>query len=268
MFKDYYGFTKNPFDKQSLSEKDAFLSKDHKEMTACLSYLSKLRGIGVFTSDPGFGKTYALRCFTKTLDTNLNEVAYLTLSTVSILDFYRQLCNALGIDTPYGKAAMFRVIQERLYHLFKEKRKPLLLILDEAQKLSPAILNDLKMIMNHDFDSISCFSIVLAGEKHLNTNLEKPPQEALRQRIVISYNFDGLSDDETEAYLVHKLQIAGAAPSILGEGTLAAITAYARGCPRLVDNLMTQAFMLGAQLNKPALDTDVIMAAVNNLALS
>jgi len=268
VFKEYYGFSKNPFDKQSLSEKDAFLSKDHKEMISCLSYLNKLRGIGVFTSDPGFGKTYAIRCFTKSLDRNLNEVAYLTMSTVSVVDFYRQFCNALGIDAPFGKAAMFRAIQERLHHLFKEKRKPLLLILDEAQKLSPAILNDLKMIMNHDFDSINCFSIALAGEKHLNTNLEKPPQEALRQRIVISYNFEGLSDDETEAYLVHKLQIAGATPSILGEGTLAAITAYAGGCPRLVDNLMTQAFMLGAQLNKPALDTDVIMAAVNNLALS
>jgi type II secretory pathway predicted ATPase ExeA len=268
VFKEYYGFSKNPFDKQSLSEKDAFLSKDHKEAISCLSYLNKLRGIGVFTSDPGFGKTYALRCFAKTLDRNLNEVAYLTMSSVSVVDFYRQFCDALGIDAPYGKAAMFRAIQERLYHLFKEKRKPLLLILDEAQKLSPHILNDLKMIMNHEFDSINCFSIVLAGEKHLNNTLEKPPQEALRQRIVISYNFEGLSADETEAYLVHKLQIAGATPSILGEGTLAAISAYAGGCPRLIDNLMTKAFMLGAQMDRQNLDSNVIMAAVNALSLS
>jgi type II secretory pathway predicted ATPase ExeA len=268
MFKDYYGFTKNPFDKQSISEKDAFPSNDHKSMIACLAYLIMLRGFGVFTSDPGFGKTYALRCFIKSLDRNLNEIVYMSLSTVSVVDFYRQFCAVLGIDAPYSKAAMFRAIQERLYHLFKEKRKPLLLVLDEAQKLSAAILNDLKMIMNHEYDSINCFSIALIGEKHLNSTLEKPPHEALRQRIVISHDFVGLSDDETEAYLNHKLQIAGVPPSILGEGTLAAITAYAGGCPRLVDNLMTKAFMLGAQLDKQTLDTDVIMAAVNGLRLT
>jgi len=268
VFKDYYGFSKDPFDKHSLSEKDAFLSKDHKAMISCLSYLVKLRGFGVFTSGPGFGKSYGLRCFTNSLDRNLNEIAYITLSTVSVLDFYRQFCAALGIDAPYGKAAMFRAIQDRLYHLFKEKRKPLLLILDEAQKLSSAILNDLKMIMNHDFDSINCFSIALAGETHLNNTLEKPIHEALRQRIVISYNFAGLSDDETEAYILHKLQRAGTPASILGEGTLTAITGYARGCPRLIDNLLTKSFILGAQLDKKTLDSDVIMAAVNNLALT
>jgi len=268
VFKEYYGLSKNPFDKQSLSEKDAFLSKDHKMMLSCLSYLNKLRGIGVFTSNPGFGKTYALRCFVKTLDRNLNEIAYLKMSTVSVVDFYRQLCAALGIDAPFGKAAMFKAIQERLYHLFKEKRKPLFLVLDEAQKLSSSILNDLKMIMNHEFDSVNCFSIALVGEGYLNSNLEKPPHEALRQRIVINYNFEGLSNEETEAYLTHKLQIAGTTASILGEGSLAAITAYAGGCPRLIDNLMTQALILGAQLEKQSLDSDIIMAAVNSLNLT
>ena len=268
MFKEYYGFSKNPFDKQSLAEKDAFPSKDHKEMTSMLSYLNKIRGIGVFTSGPGFGKTYALRCFTKGLDRNLNDIAYMPLSTVGVADFYRLFCAALGIEAPYGKAAMFRAIQERLYHLFKEKRKPLLLILDEAQKLSTDILNDLKMIMNHEFDSLNCFTLALVGENRLNNTLEKPVHEALRQRIVISYTFEGLSEAETELYIIHKLQIAGVPASVLGEGTLPAISGYARGCPRLVDNLMNQAFLLGAQLEKPSLDTSLIMAAVNNLALS
>ena len=124
------------------------------------------------------------------------------------------------------------------------------------------------MIMNHDFDSVNCFTLVLAGEPHLNHILEKPIHEALRQRIAIHYTFSGLSDTETEQYLLHKLRIAGAADSILGDGTLPAIAGYAHGCPRLLDNLMTEALMLGAQLEKPSLDTDIIMAAANNLALS
>jgi len=268
MFKEYYAFSKNPFDKHFLSEKDAFLSKDQKEATSRLSYLKNIRGIGVFTSAPGFGKTFALRCFAKSIDRNLHEVAYICLSTVSVTEFYRQFCAALGVDAPHGKPAMFKTIQDRLFHLFKEKKKPFLLILDEAQELSSAILKDLKMIMNHDYDSTNCFSLVLAGEPHLNRILEKPIHEALRQRIAIHYSFCGLSDTETEQYVLHKLRIAGAAESILGTGTLPAIIGYARGCPRLLDNLMNEALMLGAQLEKPCLDADVMMAAANNLALS
>jgi len=268
MFKGFYGFSRNPFDKHSLSEKDAFPSKDHKEMTSRLNYLKTVRGIGVFTSAPGFGKTYALRCFAKSLDRNLNELAYICMSTVSLPEFYRQFCAALGIDAPYGKPAMFKAIQDRIFHLFKEKRKPFILVCDEAHELSTAILNDLKMIMNHDFDSVNCFSLALAGEPHLNRNLGKNVHEALRQRIVIHYSFSGLSDAETEQYLLHKLRIAGAAGSVLGEGTIPAIAGYSRGCPRLLDNLMNEALMLGAQLEKHSLDTETIMAAVNNLALA
>jgi len=268
MFKAFYGFSKNPFDKQAIAERDAFPSKDHREVTSRLSYLKNIRGIGVFTSAPGFGKTFALRCFAKSLDRNLHEVAYICLSTVSLTEFYRQFCTAIGIDAPHGKPAMFKAIQDRLFHLFKEKKKPFLLIFDEAHELSAFILKDLKMIINHDFDSMNCFTLVLAGETHLNRILEKPIHEALRQRIAIHYTFSGLCDSETEQYVLHKLRIAGAAESILGEGTLPAIIGYARGCPRLLDNLMNEALLLGAQLEKPCLDTETIMAAANNLALS
>ena len=268
MFNDYYGFSKNPFDKQSISVKDAFPSKDHKEMTSRLAYLNEKRGIGLFTSAPGFGKTFALRCFAEMLDHNLNEFAYICLSTVSTIEFYRLFCVALGIDAASRKPAMFRAIQDRLYHLFKEKRKPFLLIVDEAHELSDVILKDLKMIMNHDFDSVNCFTLILAGEPHLNRTLEKAVHEALRQRILINYGFSGLSDAETEQYLLHKLHVAGAAESILGEGAIPAAIGYARGCPRLLDNLMNEALMLGAQLEKPTLDTDTIMAAANNLAFA
>jgi len=268
MFEGYYGFSRNPFDKQPLYDKDAFQSRDYREMNSRLAYLKNIRGIGVFTSAPGFGKTFALRCFVNSLDRNLYQAAYICLATVSVKEFYLQFCAQLGIDAPHGKPAMFKAIQDRLFHMFKEKKKPFIFIVDEAHELSAAILNDLKMIMNHDFDSLNCFTLVLAGEPHLNRTLEKPPHEALRQRVAIHYGFCGLSDSETEQYALHKIRGAGAAVSVLGEGTLPAIIGYARGCPRLLDNLLNQAFLLGAQLEKPSLDSDIIMAAVNNLALS
>jgi type II secretory pathway predicted ATPase ExeA len=164
LFNAFYSFSKNTFDKHFFSENDAFPSKDHKEATSRLSYLKNIRGIGLLTSTPGLGKTFALRCFAKSLDRNLFELAYICLSTVSVTEFYRQFCTVLGIDAPYGKPAMFKLIQDRLYHLFKEKKKPFLLMIDEAHELSSAVLNDLKMIMNHDYDSLNCFTLILSGE--------------------------------------------------------------------------------------------------------
>ncbi len=267
MFKAFYGMSKNPFDKHFTTEKDAFVSADFKEMINRLSWLKSVRGIGVFTSAPGFGKTFALRCFSSSLDRNLYEVNYVCLSTVSITEFYKQLCTVLGIDPPFGKPAMFKAVQDRLFHMFKEKKKPFVLILDEAHELSTAVFKDLKMIMNYNFDALSCFTLILAGEPHLNRILDKPVHEALRQRITIHYNFSGLSDTETGQYILHKLHTAGAADSILGDGALPGIISYSRGRPRLVDNIMNEALKLGAQLEKPVLDPDLIMAAANNLEL-
>ena len=151
--------------------------------------------------------------------------------------------------------------------MYKEKRRSLILAIDEAHELDSRILKDLKMIMNHNYDSLDCFLIILLGEPHLNNTLQKPVHEALRQRITIHYNFEGMDQDETEKYILHKFEIAGAADSILGEGVLKAVYGYSRGNPRLIDNLMTDALMFGAQQKKLVIDTDTILAAMNNQQL-
>jgi type II secretory pathway predicted ATPase ExeA len=267
MFKSFYGFSFNPFDKHFLSEKDAFISRDHKEMTTRLSYLSEIRGIGIFTAPPGFGKTFSLRCFSKDLNPNLFQMEYISLSTVSVNEFYRQFCTVLGVDASSRKTAMFKAIQDRLYHLYKEKRRPLILAVDEAQELETRIFKDIKMIMNHGYDALNCFTLVLIGEPHLNHILEKPVHEALRQRITVHYSYRGLGDDEVPEYIFHKFRAAGAATSILGDGVIPAVHGYARGNPRLIDNLMAAILTIGAQNDKKVIDSDTILAAVNSQSL-
>ena len=88
--------------------------------------------------------------------------------------------------------------------------------------------------------------------------------EALRQRITVHYNFAGLSDSEVAQYVLHKISCAGGAPSIIGQAALSAIHSHSQGNPRLVDNLMTDALVLGAQMDKKSIDAEVILAAVNN----
>ena len=246
----YYGLSFNPFDKQQVKEKDRFLSQDLQEMLNRLDYLKDTRGIGVFTAGPGMGKSFALRCFSKTLNPNLYHMEYICLSTVSVM--------AKG-----GKPGMFDAIQNQIFHLYKEKRQPLLLAVDEAQYLSTAILNDIKMLMNYRYDSVNCFTLILCGEPYLNNTLRKPVHEALRQRITVHYTFSGLSDAEVADYVRHKLVCAGGAETIIDPAALSALHSHSQGNPRVVDNLMSDALLLGTQMDKKAIDPDTILAAVS-----
>lgn len=267
MFNSFYGLSYNPFDKQQIHEKDHFVSNDFTEMIHRLNYLKEIRGIGVFTARPGMGKSYALRCFASSLNPSLYHMEYMCLSTISVADFYKQLCSILGVSEKGGKPAMFAAIREQITYLYKEKRQPLLLAIDEAQYLNTGILNDIKMLMNYGYDSVNHFTMILCGESHLNDTLRKPVHEALRQRITVHYNYNGLSDDEVGKYVLHKLHLAGAADSIIDTAALSAVHSYTQGNPRLIDNLMTDALMIGSQLEKAVINADVIHDAVENQGL-
>lgn len=268
MMTTFYGLTGNPFDKHALRTQEAFQSNDFRVMQDRLSYLIDVRGIGVFTAPPGMGKTHAIRCFERNLNKNLYQAEYICLATVSVTEFYAQICMALGLEPAYRKSAMFKRIQEQIYYDFKEKRKPLILVIDEAQYLNSDILNDLKILMNFDYDSLNCFTLILSGEPRLNITLSKAINEALRQRITVHYEFHGLDPGEISSYVSHKLKLAGGAESIMTPDALSAIVGASNGNPRTIDNIMTTALTLGAQLKKNSIDADVIMAAVNELGFS
>jgi type II secretory pathway predicted ATPase ExeA len=195
-------------------------------------------------------------------------MVYVCLSTISVIEFYKQFCYVLGLPDNGGKIAMFKAIQDQLWYLYKEKRQPLLFAVDEAQYLNTGILNDIKMLMNPGFDTLNCFTLILCGESHLNSILRKPVHEALRQRITAHYNYEGLSDEEVCDYILHKIHKAGGSRSIIDDAALTAVHGFAQGNPRLIDNLMSDAIILGAQLDKKSIYADTILAVVNNQQLA
>jgi len=267
MFLPFYGFGINPFD-IALDTKKAFLSFDHKQMTNRLIYFKDSKGIGVFTAPPGYGKTFTMRCFAESLNPQLHRVIYICMSTLSAMDFYRQLCLELNLDTGYSKAKMVRTIKEHLYNSHRERRLPFMLVLDEAHHLKTEILQDFKMLMNYQYDSMYPFTLILIGEPDLNRILDRSTHEALRQRIAVHYDFQGLNSDEIETYLQHKFEIAGASyREIIGEGVIAAIEAGCKGTPRMIDQIMTQALLAGSQEEKPVITSDMILWACDSLQL-
>ena len=268
MFNPYYSLSFNPFDKQQVKESDAFVSNDYTEMMSRLNYLKDTRGIGLFTSSPGRGKSFCLRCFAKDLNPNLFHMEYIPLSTVTVAEFYKELCSILGLETRGGKPRMFKALQEQIDSLYSEKRQPLLLAIDEAQYLSTGILTDIKMLMNSEYDSVNKFTLILCGEPYLNNTLMKPVHESLRQRITVHYNFQGLSDAEVQEYVIHKLKTAGGAPGLIDIPALSAIHSNSQGNPRIIDTLMTNSLILGSQKEKHTIDADIVLSVVSSRNLT
>ena len=256
----YYGLSFNPFDKQQVKEKDRFLSQDLQEMLNRLDYLKDTRGIGVFTAGPGMGKSFALRCFSKALNPNLYHMEYICLSTVSVMEFYRQFCQILGVEAKGGKPGMFDAIQAQICVSWQTHGRYERSIIDYE---SGQVVYRPKMLMNYRYDSVNCFTLILCGEPYLNNTLRKPVHEALRQRITVHYTFSGLSDAEVAEYVRHKLVCAGGAETIIEPSALSALHSHSQGNPRIVDNLMSDALLLGAQMDKKAIDPDTILAAVS-----
>lgn len=266
MFKQFYSMTFNPFEK-GIKEKDAYISKDLKEMISRLEYLNETRGIGLFTASQGCGKTFALRCFSKKVNPNLTKVIYLCFTTVTTTEFYRQFCISLGLEPCSRKSDMFKSIKDYMKSMSSDKRVHYILVWDEAQYLSNDILKDLKLLMNFSMDSRDCFSLALIGQPILNNILEKQIHEALKQRIVINYDFEGLSENEAVEYIHSRLALAGASSEIIeANGILAAYRSCA-GSIRRLNMILTKALIIGVQHEKTAIDTDIIMAAANEISL-
>lgn len=263
-FMSFYGLSRNIFDKNQCTEKDCFESRDVKQMLARLDYLKNTLGIGVFTGRPGLGKNYATRCFIDTLNPNLYRVESISLSTVSVIDFYKEVCLCLGLSDKGGKTAMFNAIQNQIWYMYNDKRQPLFLVIDEAHYLSTSVLTDIKILMNQNLDSVNCFALALCGEPHLHNTLKKPIHEALNQRVMVRYNFKGLSDQEIREYILHKLTRANGAASIISDAAITAIASNSHGSPRIIDNLMSDALLIGAQQSKQVIDEEIAMAAVSN----
>lgn len=257
-----YGLEFNPFFKNS---KEIFVSTDEsKEILFRLDYLAKTKGFGLLTGSPGRGKTTAIREWTRTLNPSLYKVIYTCFSTFSPNDFYRNLATELGVQARFRKPDNFRAIQEELTRLSIEKRKTPVIIIDEANYISSAILNDFKLLFNFEMDSRDRAVVLLSGLPALNTTLRLSVHEPFRQRIIMNYEVPAFTKEEGRSYILEKLQGAGATRAIFEEAALEAILNASDGTARVINNLCSSCLLIGDSKKSDMITTEIVMQAVNN----
>lgn len=265
-FLSYYGMEYNPFDKD-IKTKITFETEDLKLMNNRLDFLKENKGFGVFTGTSGLGKTFSIRAFTDNMNRNLFKIVYISISTLTVLEFYRALCIGLGIEPQHKKITMFKLIQERIQSLVKDKKMIPFVIIDEAQYLRTDIINDLKILLNFEMDSKNYLTLILLGQPALLDILNRNINESIRQRVSVSYNFMGISKSETFNYIHSRLELVKANPKLFNNQALEALFSSSNGSIRKLNNLIVKSLIIGSSLEKDTIDSNIILEAFNEDSL-
>ncbi|MGV8145343.1 MAG: ExeA family protein [Alkaliphilus sp.] len=245
----------------------AIKTADFANAIARLEHLKKTGGIWLFTGLAGTGKTFSHREFSKTLSTSSYKIIYVPLSTVTVLEFYKSIAYGLYLDPPNKKVDIFKAIQDRVVTLSKDKRITTVAIIDEAQYLQTAILNDIKLLLNFDIDSRGYIVFVLAGQPLLNNILAKQVHESLKQRIVINYNFQGITKEEAKDYIKTRFALCGVHTEIINANALEAICACSNGSIRKLNQIVDKCLLIGHMNKANVIDTEIVLSAQNEIGL-
>lgn len=264
-YETRFGLEFDPFLKNS---KDIFFeSSEAREALVRLNYLAETKGFGLLVGEPGRGKTTCIRKWASNLNPSLYKVIYTSLSTLTVNDFYRNLVFHLGMQPNYRKPENFKLIQDEVRRLSYEKKITPVFILDEANHIGPAIMNDLKIIFNFDMDSRDRAVVLLAGLPSITGILRLNAHESLRQRFVMNYKLEGITKAEGKAYILAKLQNAGCSKTVFEDNATEAILNAANGTPRMIDRICTASMMIAESTGVMTVDENTVRLAVDDIRL-
>ena len=260
-----YGLEFNPFLKKA---KDILLDiAETSEVKLRLDYLADTRGFGILTGEPGRGKSTAARVWVHRLNPSLYKVTYNSLSSLTVMDFYRQIASGLGAEPSFRKNDLFNDVQHEIRRFALEKRVTPVIIIDEVDKLSHKILSDLQIMFNFEMDSRDLAVILLIGQPRLNLTLNQSIHESLRQRIVMNYHMGGMTKEEGRLYISKKLEGAGSRQTVFDDNALEAILNAANGTARMINKICNRSLMIGASLGQSIITADTVMKALDDTHL-
>ena len=250
MYTNYFNLTQQPFS-IAPDPRYLFMSERHREALAHLLYgIGSGGGFVLLTGEIGAGKTTVCRCFIEQVPDNC-RLAYIFNPKLTVEELLLTICDEFRIALPPASGGLLGVkgyvdaINGYLLDSHAQGNNNVLVI-DEAQNLSPQVLEQLRLLTNLETSERKLLQIILIGQPELRIMLAQPELEQLAQRVIARYHLGPLSASETGAYIAHRLTVAGAHPGNPIPASLAPlIHRLTHGVPRRI-NLLCDRALLGA----------------------
>ncbi len=267
MYCEYFGFAKRPFE---LTPDPAFLflGEAHREGLATLVYgVQSGKGFVLITGEVGTGKTTLLHALLGRLDAT-TACAFIFNPRLEPLDFFHVLFDELGIETPCRTKADYLLALNKFLIRRLEKNEPTLLIVDEAQNLSPELLEEIRLLSNLETPTSKLIQIMLVGQPELKDLLARPELRQLRQRIGLRHHLRPFDEKELGQYVNERLARAGyTGRGLFKRGALRELYAVTGGTPRLVNAVCDSALLLAYSREQPMLDAALICEVAGEMEL-
>lgn len=267
MYTKYFGLREKPF---SIAPNPAYvyMSNRHKEALAHLMYgMQEDSCLALLTGDIGTGKTTICRCLLENVSENIN-VAVVFNPKVSPLDLLRSICKELQIDYTHDIGENSIYVDKLNEHLLTAHAngKTTVLIIDEAQGLSPEVIEQLRLLTNLETNTHKLLKIILLGQPELSSTLAKPSLRQVNQRITSRYHLSPLNYEDTISYVLHRMHIAGGGQNrYFSAKALKILFKTSQGVPRKI-NLICDRALLGAYAeNRAYVDHITIKQAIKEI---
>jgi general secretion pathway protein A len=247
MYLSFFGLNEKPF-AITPDPRYLYLSERHAEALAHLLYgINEAGGFVQLTGEVGTGKTTTIRSLLAQTPKNA-EVALILNPRMTPPEFLLTICEELGIGVPdtaeHSLKDLVDILNDYLLKAHAGGRR-VVLVVDEAQNLAPAVLEQVRLLTNLETNTQKLLQIILIGQPELRELLGRVELRQLAQRITGRYHLDPLSSDETAAYVRHRLRVAGATTDIFSAPALGEIFRLSGGVPRVI-NVIADRALLGA----------------------
>jgi general secretion pathway protein A len=247
MYTSFFGLQEKPF-AITPDPRYLYLSERHAEALAHLLYgINEAGGFIQLTGEVGTGKTTIIRSLLEQLPTHA-EVALILNPRVTPAEFLLTICEELHLRVPDGGHGSTKTLMDLLGHYLLEthaRGHRVVLIVDEAQNLSPQTLEQVRLLTNLETATTKLLQIILIGQPELRVLLDQPDLRQLAQRITGRYHLGPLSIAETAGYVKHRMRVAGATAESFTPGALREIHRLSGGIPRVI-NVISDRALLGA----------------------
>jgi putative secretion ATPase (PEP-CTERM system associated) len=265
MYEKHFSFKCKPFD-LTPNPDFLFMSAAHKKALTYLDYGIKEKvGFILLTGEIGSGKTTIVRNIIKNLNSNI-KLSRINNTKVSSEQLISMINEDFGLDVKgKDKTALLSDLNRFLIEQYSKGFQPMLLI-DEAQNLTPDLLEEMRLLSNLETDRAKLLQIILVGQPELKKTLMLPKLTQLRQRITINYHITPLTMDETRGYIKHRLSIAGNPDAIdLDQEVLEITYKFSRGIPRLINILCDFALLSTYVEGKKKVDAEIVREVARDL---